>query len=35
MVVFHKLTEQIQQKNQTQYNNQTGVQPPNLSGQLQ
>ena len=33
-IVFHKLTEEIQQKSQAQYNNQTGVQPPNTSGQL-
>lgn len=34
MIVFHKLTEQIQQKSQTQYNNQTKVQAPNLKDQL-
>ena len=34
MIVFHKLTEKIKQKNQEQYKNQTGVQPPNLKVQL-
>lgn len=34
MLVFHTLTEQIKQKSQAQYNNQTGVRPPNLSVQL-
>ncbi|HLC91071.1 MAG TPA: dCTP deaminase [Candidatus Nanoarchaeia archaeon] len=34
MILFHTLTEPIQQKSQAQYAHQTGVQPANLSGQL-